>query len=107
MATLDARKIEAEILRRLNKALELCETEHKDNVAYRHTVIGKNNALWAHFVDDLSKPSNPLEPETKLGLMRMARFSFDHGDKVLRQKASVAPLIEINHAVEQGLMGIE
>jgi flagellar protein FlaF len=64
-----------------------------------------NRRLWTVLATDLASDDNALPQSLRAQLFYLAEFSLLHGSKVLREAASVEPLIEINRAIMQGLDG--
>ncbi|MBS8226148.1 flagellar biosynthesis regulatory protein FlaF [Vannielia litorea] len=65
--------------------------------------IHENRQLWTALAADVADAENGLSPDLRARIFYLARFTSGHSSKVLRRKANVVPLIEINMAVMRGL----
>lgn len=63
----------------------------------------ENNKLWAILATDVADKNNPLPKELRGQIFYLYEFSTQHSRKVLRNKASVDALVDINTAVMRGL----
>jgi len=73
--------------------------------ADRALAVHDNRQLWTILAADLAGADNALPQSLRAQLFYLAEFSILHGSKVLRDGASVVPLIDINMAVMRGLSG--
>jgi flagellar protein FlaF len=62
-----------------------------------------NKTLWNIFAVDVADADNQLPRELKAQIFYLAEFTSQHTTKVLARQANVAPLLEINSAILQGL----
>lgn len=62
-----------------------------------------NKKLWNIFAVDVADSDNQLPRELKAQIFYLAEFTSQHTSKVLTRQADVAPLLEINSAILQGL----
>ncbi|QDC11155.1 flagellar biosynthesis regulator FlaF [Oceanicola sp. D3] len=65
--------------------------------------IHENRQLWTALAADVADGANGLSPDLRARIFYLARFTSEHSSTVLRRKANVVPLIEINMAVMRGL----
>jgi len=65
--------------------------------------IQDNRKLWTTLAADVAGDGNALPPELRAGIFYLAEFTQAHSRKVLRDGASVAPLVEVNAAIMRGL----
>lgn len=65
--------------------------------------VHENRQLWTALAADVADNDNGLTPDLRARIFYLARFTAQHSSKVLRRKANVVPLIEINMAVMRGL----
>ena len=89
----------ADITRRLRAAEMKREEDHTTFVR----AVFDNRKLWTALLSDLAQPGNGLPADIKARSAYLAEFTFHQSSLVLRQKASVAPLVEINTAILRGL----
>lgn len=69
------------------------------------SVVHENRRLWTALASDAAGEGNRLAPELRARILYLAEFTRLHSGKVLRAKAQLQPLIDINIAVMRGLRG--
>jgi flagellar protein FlaF len=62
-----------------------------------------NRRLWMTLQADCSDESNILSDQTRAGIISLAIWVDKHSRDVLRGEAEVAPLIEVNRSIMEGL----
>ena len=67
--------------------------------------LHENLRLWTIIVTDVASAENGLPVSLRAQLADLSKFTRSHTQKVLRQEADAAILIEINTAVMRGLRG--
>ncbi len=67
--------------------------------------LHENLRLWTIIVADVTSAENGLPVPLRAQLADLSKFTRSHTQKVLRQEADAAILIEINTAVMRGLRG--
>jgi len=67
--------------------------------------LHQNRLLWTRLAADVAEESNPLPEELRARIFYLAEFTAAHSGRVLRGRASVEALIEVNLAVMRGLSG--
>lgn len=67
--------------------------------------VSASSQLWTVIAADLAHEENSLPPEVKAGLLSLAFFSLKQGRRILLERASAEPLIEINIRIMKGLRG--
>lgn len=97
------RNIEFTILARVTKNLQVNARKRKSDFPNFVQALEQNRQLWAIFANDLADSGNQLSPDLKQNLTELADFTHRHTMRVLTQKASVKPLLEINASVLRGL----
>ncbi|MGH1423085.1 MAG: flagellar biosynthesis regulator FlaF [Pseudooceanicola sp.] len=65
--------------------------------------IHDNRKLWTILAVDVADGANKLPQDLRARIFYLAEFTQAHSSKVLRDGASVTPLVEINAAVMRGL----
>lgn len=65
--------------------------------------IYDNRRLWTVLVSDIASTSNALSPDLQARIVYLSEFTRVHSTRVLRRKATIAPLVEINTAMMKGL----
>jgi flagellar protein FlaF len=64
-----------------------------------------NRQLWTRLAADVAEQGNPLPEELRARIFYLAEFTAAHSGRVLRGRATVDALIEVNLAVMRGLSG--
>jgi len=63
----------------------------------------ENRKLWTALAADVASSDNGLTQELRARIFYLAEFTVEHTRKVLRNKATAVPLLEINSAILGGL----
>jgi flagellar protein FlaF len=66
-----------------------------------------NRRLWTLLATDVADASNPLPADLRARIFYLAEFTLQHSRQVLRGKAAIDPLVEINLSVMRGLRQTE
>ncbi|MEM8690497.1 MAG: flagellar biosynthesis regulator FlaF [Pseudomonadota bacterium] len=74
----------------------------KDFAAFAEALYD-NRKLWKALAIDVSDAANELPNDLRARIFYLSEFTDAHTSKVLKKKASVMPLLEINMAVLRGL----
>lgn len=102
-STRNDRRTEYDVIARVTKDLrDKAMTAKTDFPGYAEA-LHRNQQLWTALMVDLSDDANPLPDDLKARLAYLADFTRHHTGKILRDNASVMPLLEINMAVMRGL----
>ena len=64
-----------------------------------------NRALWETLAKDCADSANQLPAQTRASIISLARWVGAHSRAVMRDKESLAPLIDINRMMIAGLSG--
>ncbi|WP_261385785.1 flagellar biosynthesis regulator FlaF [Tateyamaria omphalii] len=102
-STKSGRRSEYDVVAKVTQQLRDSAVNSKTNFAAFADALHMNRRLWTALVVDVSDEANPLPNELKARIIYLAEFTRHHTTRVLRQKASVLPLLEINMAVLRGL----
>jgi flagellar protein FlaF len=89
----------ARITHRLRDAAQRAKRDYPGYVAALHD----NRKLWQAFAIDVSHKDNQLPDELRARIFYLSEFTEKHTQDILRNKASVVPLLEINLALLRGL----
>lgn len=65
--------------------------------------LDENRRLWTLLASDVASSNNQLPDDLRARILFLAEFTRQHTAKVLKQEASVVPLLEINLAIMRGL----
>ena len=96
------RAVEYDGIARITRGLKDA-AEKQEGMAALAAAIHDNRRLWTLLAADVATESNPLPRELRARLLYLAEFTRVHSGKVLRNEASVEPLVDVNTAVMRGL----
>jgi len=102
-STRSDRRREYDVIARVTQELRDGAVQRKTNFGLFAEALHRNQRLWTALVVDIADVANPLPKELKARIVYLAEFTSQHTGKVLRENASVMPLLEINMAVLRGL----
>lgn len=68
-----------------------------------HEALYWNRQLWITLQKDLAHENNGLPDQLKAGLISLAIWVDRYTTKVIRGEAEVAPLIQVNRSIMEGL----
>lgn len=105
MSTRSDRRGEYEVFADVTKRLRDAALSAKKNYPGFVEALYDNQRLWTALVVDISDKDNPLPDALKARIFYLSDFTRHHTKKVLRDRDSVAPLLEVNIAVMRGLKG--
>ncbi|MBO6603382.1 MAG: flagellar biosynthesis regulator FlaF [Roseicyclus sp.] len=74
-------------------------------VGQKAAAIHDNRQLWTLLAGDVATEGNALPQALRAQIFYLCEFTLSHSRKVLKEGASLAPLIDINTAVMRGLRG--
>jgi len=99
------KRVEYEAVARITHRLRTAAQQGPGGFAALVEALHDNRKLWNIFAVDVADTANPLPKELRARLFYLAEFTIQHTSKVLAQKATVTPLLEINTAILRGLRG--
>lgn len=102
-STRSERRTEYEVIARITHRLRDAARRAKRDFPAYVTALDENRRLWQAFAIDVSDKDNELPEDLKARIFYLAEFTETHTRKILREKASVVPLLEINLAILRGL----
>jgi flagellar protein FlaF len=77
------------------------------NYKVRIEALDWNRRLWVALASDCASADNTLPTELRARIVSISLWVSKHSSKVMRQKESFEPLIEINRMMMQGLSASE
>jgi len=95
------RSIEYDVIARITSRLKSA-IEKGDRVRLIHA-MHENRELWRILAIDAANPENLLPKELRARIFYLGEFTDHHTGKVIRDKVSAVPLLEINTAILRGL----
>lgn len=99
------RSAEQQVLAMATANLRSAADQRPHDFARLAQAIHLNRLLWTRLAADVADDANPLPEELRARIFYLAEFTAAHSGRVLRGRASVEALIEVNIAVMRGLSG--
>ncbi|ARO15400.1 flagellar biogenesis regulator FlaF [Ketogulonicigenium robustum] len=96
----DNRSMEQAVFSRVTSALIAAQ---ESDFAAKAKALHDNRRLWTWLAADVASDQNQLPADLRARIFYLAEFTIDHSSKALREGADLAPLIEVNRAMLQGL----
>lgn len=103
VSTRNGRRAEYEAIARVTQKLRDGAANSKADFPTYVEALHLNQKLWTALVVDIADPANPLPEQLKARIIYLAEFTQHQTRKILREKNSVMPLLEINMAILRGL----
>mgnify|MGYP003116923272 CR=1 FL=1 len=100
------RGIEYQVFARITAALAAADRKGKTGFADLAQALHENRQLWDAVAIDLVDDGNALQADLRAGLLSLAIFVRQHGEKVLHGEASVQAIVDVNQAIMNGLRGM-
>lgn len=97
------RGTEYEVFARITHRMKVAAQNCPGEFAKLASAIHDNRQLWALLASDVADTDNKLPNELRARIFYLAEFTNSYSSKILTQKASVEPLLEINTAIMRGL----
>jgi flagellar biosynthesis activator protein FlaF len=79
----------------------------RDDLAALSYAIDRNRRLWSLLAQDCAQPGNALAPAVKAHIISLSMWVSKHSSAVIREGEDIAPLIDVNRSIMQGLSGAE
>jgi flagellar protein FlaF len=99
--TRSERSVEYEVIARITSRLKSA-IEKADRVKLIHA-LHENRELWRVLAIDIASSENLLSKDLRARIFYLAEFTDHHSSKVIRDKVSAVPLLEVNTAILRGL----
>ena len=64
-----------------------------------------NRQLWGALANDCASDENKLPEEVRARIISLSKWVSEHSSAVMREKESLAPLINVNKSMMDGLSG--
>lgn len=101
--TQTGRRAEYALIAKLTHRLRATAQGSKSNYTEYVQALHDNRKLWNTLAIDVADTDNELPEALRARVFYLSEFTAQHTSKILRDKASVMPLLEINMAVLRGL----
>ena len=97
------RSTEYDVFARITHQLIVASRGGKANFANLAKAVADNRRMWTTLAADVAGDGNLLPDALRAQIFYLCEFTQAHSRKVLKDNASVAPLVEINAAIMRGL----
>lgn len=101
------REAEYRLFGQVTRALIDAEKLPDTQVEGRVEALDWNRRLWSALATDVSQPENGLPPPLRAQIISISLWVSRHTSQVIRREEEIAPLIDINRIIMQGLHGAE
>lgn len=101
-ATRTPQNIEYQAFARVTQRIRAA-VEKGSSFAELAAALSENRKLWTLLAMDVADPKNALPSDLRAGIFYLAEFTEAETRKVLRKKADVSAIIEVNAAIMRGL----
>lgn len=102
--TENPRQTEYRLLAQVTRGLIAAQEAAKTDLQTRIGALDHNRRVWSAFAADCANPENGLPPALRAQIISLSLWVGKHTSLVIRNKEDIAPLIEINRIIMQGLM---
>lgn len=73
------------------------------DIAALGQALDRNRRMWSILAQDCAQPGNALAPALRAQIISLSLWVSRHSSAVMREGEDIAPLIDINRAIMQGL----
>lgn len=99
------RAVEAQLISRITARLQKATANGSRNFPMLISALHDNRQMWTTMAIDVADNDNALPNSLRAQLFYLAEFTEHHSQLVIRGKADVSALIDVNTAVLRGLNG--
>lgn len=104
-ATAQPRDVEYRAFSEATRRLLAAQESDRRDLKLLIDAVHLNRTLWGTLAADCANPANRLPTETRALVISLSRWVSLYSSDVMRKKESLAPLIEVNRLVMDGLAG--
>lgn len=97
------RRAEYDLIAKLTHRMRATAMKAKKNFPDYAQALHDNRKLWNTLAIDVSGKDNALPKQLRAQVFYLAEFTAQHTTKILKDGASIMPLLEINMAILRGL----
>lgn len=102
-STRSDRRGEYDVFAKVTQRLRDTATKAKTEFPRYAEALADNQRLWIALAVDVVDENNGLPDDLRARILYLSEFTQDYTRRILRERASVMPLLEINVAVMRGL----
>lgn len=104
-ATQGPRDIEYRAFCEATARLEKAEAAGRNDLKLLIDAIHFNRQLWGALAADCRRDDNGLPVQTRRSIVSLSLWVSDYSSTVMREREAIAPLVEINRMMIDGLSG--
>jgi flagellar protein FlaF len=97
------REIEYRLFGQVTRALMEAEKLERNQIRERMDALDWNRRMWSVLASDCSVEGNGLPEMLRANIISLSIWVNRHTSQVMRNEEQIAPLIEINRIIMQGL----
>jgi flagellar biosynthesis activator protein FlaF len=101
----EPRSAEYRLFGEVTRALMEAEKAAQDDIKTRIEALDWNRRLWSALASDCAAPENVLPPAVRAQIISLSIWVSRHSSAVMRREEEIAPLVDINRIIMQGLSG--
>ena len=105
VAVRTTRSVEAQLITQITSRLQRLSKMPAPDFPKLVAAIHDNRRMWTTMAVDVADKGNALPKELRAQIFYLAEFTDHHSQQVIRGKADLTALIDINMAVLKGLNG--
>ena len=99
------RALEAQLIGRITAQLRAARTAGRANFPKLIAALHDNRRMWTTMAAEVADGENALPKQLRAQIFYLAEFTEHHSQRVIRGKADIDALIDVNTAVLRGLNG--
>lgn len=99
------RSAEYRLFGQVTRALLEAEQAPAEDFKRRIDALDWNRRMWTALASDVAAPENGLPSPVKAQIISLSLWVGRHSSAVMRQEEEIAPLVDINRLIMQGLAG--
>ncbi|MEL6213420.1 MAG: flagellar biosynthesis regulator FlaF [Pseudomonadota bacterium] len=104
-ATQNPRELEYRAFCEATARLERADADGRADLKMLIDAIHFNRQLWGALAADCRRDDNGLPVETRRSIVSLTQWVSDYSSSVMREGEAIAPLVEINRMMMDGLSG--
>jgi flagellar protein FlaF len=101
------RQTEYRLFGQVTRALMEAERMDKSQIRERMDALDWNRRMWSMLGNDCSLSGNGLPEQVRANIISLSIWVNKHTSLVMRNKEEIAPLIDVNRIIMQGLAPAE
>jgi flagellar protein FlaF len=100
----DPRQTEYRLFGQVTRALMEAEKLDRSQIRERMDALDWNRRMWSVLAGDCASDANQLPAQIRANIISLSIWVNKHTSLVMRNKEEIAPLIDVNRIIMQGLL---